>query len=56
MLNLAVSDLELGIAELAECGLSAGPIQPVNKGVELSEIKDPDSNTITLIGHFRVHY
>jgi glyoxylase I family protein len=28
----------------------------VNKGVQLSTINDPDGNTITFIGNFRVHY
>lgn len=56
LLNFAVSNLDEGIKELAECGVPAGPIQHASKGVELSEVKDPDGNTITLIGNFRVHY
>jgi hypothetical protein len=36
--------------------MTVGGIQPVNKGVELSTLTDPDGNTITLIGNFRVEY
>jgi hypothetical protein len=28
----------------------------VNKGVQLSAIRDPEGNTITFIGNFRVQY
>jgi glyoxylase I family protein len=42
--------------ELATRGVDTAEIQPVNKGVELSATSDPDGNTITLIGNFRVHY
>jgi hypothetical protein len=31
-------------------------IKTVNKGVQLSAITDPDSNTITFIGNFRTKY
>jgi hypothetical protein len=27
-----------------------------NKGVQLSAVTDPDGNTITFIGNFRVNY
>jgi hypothetical protein len=30
--------------------------QTVNKGVRLSAIRDPEGNTITFIGDFRVQY
>ena len=56
MLNLAVDDLDKQLTELSDRDLSPGPIQDVNKGVQLSEIRDPDGNTITFIGHFRVRY
>jgi glyoxylase I family protein len=56
LLNLAVDDLDDHIAELARRGLQAGAIEPVNKGVLLCSIRDPDGNTITFIGHFRIHY
>ena len=31
-------------------------IETVNKGVQLSAIRDPEGNTITFIGDFRVRY
>jgi predicted enzyme related to lactoylglutathione lyase len=54
--NLAVDDLAGHLAEVAGRGISHGPIVPVNKGVELCMIKDPDGNTITFVGNFRVKY
>ena len=56
LLNFAVDDLAATRGELATRGVATGEIQPVNKGVELSAITDPDGNTITLIGNFRVEY
>ncbi len=56
MLNFAVDDLAAMKVELADRGVSTGPIQAVNKGVELSATADPDGNTITFIGNFRVRY
>jgi glyoxylase I family protein len=56
LLNLAVDDLAATREELATRGVDTAEIQPVNKGVELSATSDPDGNTITLIGNFRVHY
>jgi catechol 2,3-dioxygenase-like lactoylglutathione lyase family enzyme len=56
LLNLAVDDLTAARDELAARGLEPGEVQPVNKGVELSPLSDPDGNTITLIGNFRVNY
>ena len=56
VLNLAVDDLEQHIAELARRGLAAGAVEEVSKGVQLSPIHDPDGNTITFIGNFRVRY
>jgi predicted enzyme related to lactoylglutathione lyase len=56
VLNLAVDDLPATRKELATRGLDTAEIQPVNKGVELSATSDPDGNTITLIGNFRVTY
>jgi len=56
LLNLAVDDLDEQRSQLFARDLSPGPIQDVNKGVQLSEIRDPDGNTITFIGHFRVRY
>ena len=56
LLNLAVDDLAATREELATRGVDTAEIEPVNKGVELSAMSDPDGNTITLIGNFRVHY
>ncbi|MGI8585371.1 MAG: VOC family protein [Thermoleophilaceae bacterium] len=55
-LNLAVHDLTAAKEELAGRGLPTGDTQPVNKGVELSSMSDPDGNVVTLIGSFRVNY
>lgn len=55
-LNLAVDDLAATKDELSDRGLSPRETVPVNKGVELSAIDDPDGNAITLIGSFRVRY
>ena len=56
LLNLAVDDLAATREELATRGVDTAESHPVNKGVELSATSDPDGNTITLIGNFRVHY
>jgi glyoxylase I family protein len=56
LLNLAVDDLAPAREELATRGVDTAEIQPVSKGVELSPTSDPDGNTITLIGNFRVTY
>ena len=56
LLNLAVDELTATRKELATRGVNTTEIQPVNKGVELSATSDPDGNTITLIGNFRVTY
>jgi glyoxylase I family protein len=56
LLNLAVDDLPAARDELAGRGLERGEIEPMNKGVELSPLSDPDENTVTLIGNFRVNY
>ncbi len=37
-------------------GLAAGQIQTVNRGVQLSSVTDPDGNTSTFIGNFRISY
>lgn len=54
--NLAVDDLESHVVELAQRGLEPGVIESVNKGVSLCPLRDPDGNTITFIGNFRVDY
>src|SRR5450631_814999 len=56
LLNFAVDDLESHIADISRRGLAPEAIEAVNKGVRLSAIRDPDGNTITFIGNFRVNY
>jgi glyoxylase I family protein len=56
LLNLAVDDLERHVADISGRGLAPGAIETVTKGVELSGIRDPEGNTITFIGGFRVRY
>jgi hypothetical protein len=56
LLNLAVEDLPGLHAELASRGLSASAIEVVKKDVRLAALTDPDGNTITFIGNFRVEY
>jgi predicted enzyme related to lactoylglutathione lyase len=56
LLNFAVDDLDRHVADISGRGLAPGAIETVNKGVQLSAIPDPDGNTITFIGNFRVHY
>jgi glyoxylase I family protein len=54
--NFAVDDLVAHLAGLRDRDLAPGPIQDVNKGVQLASITDPDGNTITFIGNFRIRY
>ena len=56
LLNFAVDDLERHVAEVSERGLAPGAIETVDNGVQLSAIRDPDGNTLTFIGDFRVQY
>ncbi len=56
LLNFAVDNLEEHVAELSGRSLVPDAIEKVNKGVQLSTIRDPDGNTITFIGNFRVRY
>jgi predicted enzyme related to lactoylglutathione lyase len=56
LLNFAVDDLDEHVAEISGRGLTPGETETVNKGVQLSAIADPDGNTITFIGAFRVQY
>lgn len=56
LLNFAVDDLEDHLAQVRERGLEPEQIAEANKGVRLSTITDPDGNTITFIGGFRVQY
>lgn len=54
--NFAVDDLAHHVRELTARGIAPGDVQPVNKGVELYPVADPDGNVITFIGNFRVRY
>jgi glyoxylase I family protein len=56
LLNFAVDDLDQHIAEISGRGLEPGAVETVNKGVQLSGIRDPDGNMITFIGNFRIEY
>lgn len=56
LLNLAVDDLEEHRTQLRAQGVEAGPVTDAAKGVRLSELRDPDGNTLRLIGGFRVEY
>jgi glyoxylase I family protein len=42
LLNFAVDDLDRHVAEVSGRGLAPGPIETVNKGVQLSAIRDPE--------------
>lgn len=54
--NLAVDDLAGHLSDIAGRGIQHGQIVPVNKGVELCTTNDPDGNSITFVGNFRVKY
>lgn len=54
--NFAVPDLDAHLGELEQRGLEPGEVTDADKGVRLSALTDPDGNTITLIGGFRVQY
>jgi glyoxylase I family protein len=54
--NLAVADLDGHIDEIRVRGLHPGDVVGASKGVRLSAVRDPDGNTVTLIGGFRVDY
>jgi predicted enzyme related to lactoylglutathione lyase len=56
LVNFAVDDLEAHVRQAADRGLEPGEVEPVNKGVELCTLADPDGNLIRLIGNFRVEY
>jgi predicted enzyme related to lactoylglutathione lyase len=56
LVNFAVDELESHVSDLSRKGLIAGRIETANKGVQLSSIADPDGNTITFVGNFRINY
>jgi glyoxylase I family protein len=51
-----VDDLDQHVADISARGLTPGVIETVNNGVQLCAIGDPEGNTITFIGNFRVRY
>jgi catechol 2,3-dioxygenase-like lactoylglutathione lyase family enzyme len=56
LLNVAVDHLDAHIAELTGRGVRCGPVVDADNGVRLATVTDPDGNTISLIGGFRVNY
>jgi len=56
LLNFAVDDLDVHVADLGARGLPLSAIETANKGVRLSATVDPDGNRITFIGNFRITY
>ncbi|MPZ97515.1 MAG: VOC family protein [Propionibacteriales bacterium] len=54
--NFAVDDLDKHVADVRQRGLSPDDIVEVSNNVRLAEIRDPEGNTITFIGSFRVSY
>ncbi|GAA4974782.1 VOC family protein [Kineococcus glutinatus] len=54
--NTAVDDLDAHVERLRARGLQPGEVQEAARGVRLSAVRDPDGNTITAIGGFRVEY
>lgn len=56
MVNFAVDDLDQHYAALHARHVDTDDVMTVNKSVRLCSLKDPDDNTITLIGSFREHY
>lgn len=56
LVNFAVDDLEMQIAELATRGLALEEIQTANKGVRTASVADPEGNRITFLEGFRIVY
>jgi hypothetical protein len=56
LLNFAVDDLTTHREAVGRRGLTMDAVVDANKGVQLSSIGDPDGNTLTFIGGFRIHY
>ena len=56
LLNFAVADLDGHLDAIASRGIQPGEIVDANKGVRTCPVTDPDGNTISLIGGFRVDY
>lgn len=55
-LNFAVDGLAAHLTDLRSKGLTPETVENVIKGVQLSAITDPDGNTITFVGNFRINY
>ncbi|MCS0636248.1 VOC family protein [Streptomyces sp. LP05-1] len=51
LLNLVVPDLDRALAELADRGITAGPVAPGKDRVRFAPVTDPDGNRVTLIEH-----
>ncbi|WP_151481941.1 VOC family protein [Streptomyces albicerus] len=49
LVNLVVDDLDKVLAELADRGITAGPVQPGGRRVRFAAVHDPDGNRVTLI-------
>lgn len=56
LLSMAVDNLDVHLEGLRSRNLTSGATQDVNKGVQLSSVTDPDGNTVTFIGKFRINY
>ena len=56
LLNFAVADLASHLAEISGRGVHPEEIVDASKGVQTCAVTDPDGNTITFIGGFRVDY
>ncbi|WP_159619253.1 VOC family protein [Arthrobacter zhaoguopingii] len=56
LLNFAVDDLNSHVAGLAAQGIEPDPVVTANRNVTLCSLQDPDGNTLTFIGNFRIDY
>jgi glyoxylase I family protein len=54
--NFAVDDLDRHLREVHRRGVETGAPQQAFKDVQLCPVTDPDGNSITLIGNFRLRY
>ena len=56
LLNFAVDDLDAHVAGLAARGIEPGTVVTATRDVTLCSLQDPDGNTLTFIGNFRIDY
>lgn len=56
LFNVAVANLDDQVRALAQRGLTVADSIDANKNVQLRAFHDPDGNTVTFIGNFRVEY